>query len=209
MSYSQSYDAFPVIISFVVSMIFSLAIYAVVAFLMMKLFQKANVVAWKAWVPVVNSWKFLELGGYPGWYCLFAFAAIIPVIGMVGPFAALVFMVLAAYQIGLKLDKEAAWVVLYIFVAPVWIGILGLNATPWDDSRGKPALGTERPPTSGFGSAPPPPGGFGTTTPQQPYPSQQPQQPVPPQQQYPPQQPPQQPLPPQQQFPPQQPPTDY
>ena len=140
--------------------IIGLAFYVVTAIFMMKLFAKANVPAWKAWVPVVNSWKFLELGGYQGALCLLVFATIIPCVGSLGTLALLVFMCMAAYQIGLKLGKDGVWVVLYVLVSPVWLGIMGFNQATWNDSLGKPALGLERPPSwPAYGGGVPPTGG--------------------------------------------------
>ncbi|MCL2807794.1 MAG: DUF5684 domain-containing protein [Coriobacteriia bacterium] len=124
----------------VVSVIIGIGMYILVAFFLMKIFAKANVPAWKAWVPIVNCWKFLELGGYHGALCLLA------LIPFVGGILAVVFMCMAAYQIGLKLGKEAIWVVLYIFLSIVWMGIMAFSAAQWRDSLGRPALGAERPP---------------------------------------------------------------
>jgi len=134
----------------------SIVVYVVIAIFNMKLFAKANVPAWKAWVPIVNSWKFLELGGYPGALCLLNFAAIIPCIGFAGSIIATVFMCMAAYQISLKLGKDGSWVVLYIFLSVVWLGIMAFNNAVWNDSLAKPARGPERPPSW------PPYGGGGT-----------------------------------------------
>lgn len=125
----------------------ALAIYVVNAIFLMKLFAKANVPAWKAWVPFVNLWKFFELGGYPGALSLLYLATVIPFVGWAGTIIAAVFACLAAYQISLKNGKDGAWVVLYIFLGIVWTGILGLGRSTWNDSLGKPALGPERPPS--------------------------------------------------------------
>jgi hypothetical protein len=108
----------------------------------MKLFAKANVSAWKAWVPFVNTWKLLNLGGYSGAIILFN---LIPIVGNIIYF---VFACLAAYNIGLKLEKEGVWVVLYVFITIIWTGILGLDNSKWNDSLGRPARGSEVPPSS-------------------------------------------------------------
>ena len=124
-----------------------IASYVVCAVFYMKLFAKANVPAWKAWVPVVNLWKFLELGGYHGALSLLFVAAPIPFLGQVAATVGFVFSCMAAYQIGLKLGKESVWVVLYIFVAIVWLGIMAFDKSMWNDSLGNPAQGPERPPS--------------------------------------------------------------
>jgi hypothetical protein len=60
----------------VFSVIICLAVYVVTAIFMMKLFNKAKVAAWKAWVPFVNTWAFLQLGGQKGAWALGAILAI-------------------------------------------------------------------------------------------------------------------------------------
>jgi hypothetical protein len=123
-----------------VIIISGLVCYVLNAIFMMKLFAKANVPAWKAWVPFVNSWKFLELGGFAGGWI---FINLVPFAGSI---VYLVISCIAAYNIGLKLQKEGAWVVLYIFVSIVWVAICGLDQSTWDDNLGKPARGPEIPP---------------------------------------------------------------
>ena len=189
--------------SIVSSAIITIAVYILMAVFYMKLFAKANVPAWKAWVPVVNTWKFLELGGYPGaisilslvgtlvsyiylgiyfnllltnglyfilagdynslaasWASLYLPASIFSMVGSLATITCTVFMCMSAYQIGRKLGKEGVWVVLYIFLAIVWLGIMAFNKSAWNDSLGKPARGRERLPTwMPYGYSPPPMGG--------------------------------------------------
>ncbi|MDR1185465.1 MAG: DUF5684 domain-containing protein [Coriobacteriales bacterium] len=132
---------------------FGIIVYCISAFFMMKLFRKANVEAWKAWVPFVNNWTFLKLGGYPGWIILFAFAGFIPFIGWLGSIAVVVFCCMAAHQIGLKLHKDGVWVVLFIFVSIVWMGICGLDRSTWDDRLGRPSLIPGTPSSGGYAYA--------------------------------------------------------
>jgi hypothetical protein len=144
----------------------------------MKLFKKANVAAWKAWVPFVNIWTFLQLGGQKGAWTFGLIGAIaaylimfilIPVMAIVGNaapssssggivatmvivsgllylvgFAGIilttVFECIAAHNIGKKLGFDPAYVVLYIFVGIVWLGIAGLGKAKFDDKQGKPNL---------------------------------------------------------------------
>jgi hypothetical protein len=146
-SLDSSTTAAIILTTVLISLVIVIGFYVVCAIFYMKLFAKANVPAWKAWVPVVNGWKFLELGGYPGALALLAFAGIIPFIGWIGSIVALVFYCMAAYQIGLKLSKDGVWVVLYIFLSIVWLGIVALDRSTWNDSLGKPAHGPEVPPS--------------------------------------------------------------
>ena len=147
-------------IGLIFAIIFLIA-YIITAIFMMKLFAKANVPAWKAWVPFVNFWKFLELGGYHGATSLLFVAGLIPLVGLVTIPIGYVLTCLAAYQISLKLGKDGAWVVLYIFFSIIWLGILGLNSSMWNDSLGRPARGLEQPPSWPiYGSGVPPQGGY-------------------------------------------------
>lgn len=68
-------------------------IYVVEAIFMMQLFKKAKVARWKAWVPIVNVWTFLQIGGQKGWWVLagvagavigYVFFAIAGVTGVLG-----------------------------------------------------------------------------------------------------------------------------
>jgi hypothetical protein len=146
----------------VTALIFAVLVYCVGAFFMMRLFKKANVEAWKAWVPIVNGWTFLELGGFPGWIALLAILAVVPIISLFVGILLVVFQALAAYQIGLKLRKDAIFVVVYIIFAIVWFGICGLDRSVWDDSLGKPSRIPGTPTSGGYAPVPstqPPAGG--------------------------------------------------
>jgi len=101
------------------------AVYVVTSWFLSKIFVKAGEPAWKGWVPVYNSWTFLELGGQAGWWALVAF---VPFVGI----ASTVFLCIAAYNIGLRFAKSSAWVVLYIFVPYVWWGILAFDRSVWN-----------------------------------------------------------------------------
>lgn len=100
-------------------------IYVVTALFLSKIFAKAGEPAWKAWVPVYNSWVFLELGGQAGLWALVAF---VPFVGI----ASGVFICLAAYNIGLRFGKTGVWVVLYILVPYVWWGIFAFDRSVWN-----------------------------------------------------------------------------
>lgn len=113
-------------------LIISVALYAVHAFLLGKIFTKAGVPAWKAWVPVYNSWVTLELGGQQGFW---AVLALVPVVNIVS----VVFLYIAMYNIGLKLGKEGAFVLLAIFLPLVWYIWLAVDGSTW---KGKHAAKT-------------------------------------------------------------------
>ncbi len=102
--------------------------YVVTSFLLGRIFKKAGVEQWKAWVPIYNNWKFLEIGGQQGFW---AVLAVIPVINLISA----VFMIIAAYYIGLKLGKQGAFVVLYIFLPLVWLIWLAVDDSKWEQAQ--------------------------------------------------------------------------
>ncbi|MGO2933961.1 DUF5684 domain-containing protein [Microbacterium sp.] len=120
------------------SFIIAIAGYVLTSLFLMKIFEKAGVQGkWRAWIPVYNSMIFLKLGDLSPWLILYAVGATIllswiPVIGQIVGLAAFVLMVLAAYRVGQKLQKEGAWVVLYIFLAIVWLGINAFDKSRWN-----------------------------------------------------------------------------
>lgn len=101
-----------------------LIMYAIFAYLMGRIFKKAGVEPWKAWVPVYNSWVMLELGGQAGWWALLAF---VPLIGI----AAAVIQYIAMYRIGLRFGKEGWFVLLAVFLPIVWAAWLALDDSTW------------------------------------------------------------------------------
>jgi len=104
--------------------IFWLICYAIIAYPLSRLFKKAGGRQWAAWVPVYNLWKLLEMGGQEGFWAIIAY---IPVFGII----ALVFIYLAAYEIGKKLGKEGWFVLLAIFVPLVWLIWLAFDDSKW------------------------------------------------------------------------------
>ena len=114
--------------------------YVVFSFLLGRIFKKAGVESWKAWVPVYNSWIMLELGGQQGFWVILAF---IPLVNIVSA----VFMFIAMYNIGLKLGKPGAFVLLAIFLPAVWLIWLAVDDSKWPakttGAKAKPAAQTE------------------------------------------------------------------
>ena len=91
-----------------------------------RIFRKAGIAQGKAWVPYYNIWVFFELGGQAGWVSLLA---LIPGAGII----AVVFLYIAAYNIGAAFQKPGGgWVVLYIFLPLVWLGIVGFDRSTWN-----------------------------------------------------------------------------
>jgi hypothetical protein len=90
--------------------------YVINSILLMKIFKKFDIEGWKAWVPFVNNWTFLEIGGQHGWWQFV-------------PVANVIFMIIAVYNIGLKFNKSGAFVVLYIFIPIIWMIIMAIKST--------------------------------------------------------------------------------
>lgn len=109
-------------------LVFGIAMYIIFALLMGRIFKKAGVESWKAWVPVYNNWILLELGDQQGFW---AVLALIPVVNIV----AAVFIYIAMYNIGLKLGKEGAFVLLAIFLPVVWLIWLAVDSSTWKGKR--------------------------------------------------------------------------
>lgn len=105
--------------------------YVVFALLLGRIFAKAGVPQWKAWVPVYNNWIMMELGDQAGFWAVLAY---IPIINIV----AIVFMYMAMYKIGLKLGKEGAFVLLAIFLPLVWFIWLAVDKSTWKGSAATP-----------------------------------------------------------------------
>ncbi len=103
-----------------------IGIYVVVALSLMKIFKKAGVPGWAAWVPFYNNWKLLEIGGQQGFW---AVLAIIPIVNI----ASAVFMYIAMYHIGKKLGKGGEFVLWAIFIPLVWFIWLAVDKSKWHD----------------------------------------------------------------------------
>lgn len=106
------------------------AVYVLNAFFLSRLFKKAGVEEWKAWVPVYNNWTQLELGGQKGYWAVLAF---VPLVN----FVSVVFMILAMYHIGLKFGKSEAFVLLAVFFPLIWLVWLAMGSAQWEGSKPK------------------------------------------------------------------------
>jgi hypothetical protein len=113
------------ILFFIVFMLFAVVItYVISSLLLTRIFKKAGVETWKAWVPVYNNWVLLEMGEQKGYW---AVIALIPVVNII----AAVFMIIAMYNVGLKFGKEGAFVLLAIFLPIVWLIWLAVDDSKW------------------------------------------------------------------------------
>lgn len=109
----------------VTSLIMAIALYVYSAITLGKIFKKAGIASWIAWVPFYNAWKIFELGEFSGALSLLV------LIPFVGPFIYLVLAIIAYYRIGLSFGKSGAFVLLAVFLAPIWLGILAFGKAQW------------------------------------------------------------------------------
>jgi hypothetical protein len=116
-----------------IAIISSLITYAVVSFFLSRIFKKAGVPGWKAWVPVYSLWTTYELGGVAGWW---AILMLVPVANLV----AIVYLYIAMYTIGLKLGKSGSFVLWAIFLPLVWYIWLALDPSRWSPTVSTPPL---------------------------------------------------------------------
>jgi hypothetical protein len=120
---------------FAITFVFTIVatVYVITALLLSRIFKKAGIEGWKAWVPIYNNWILLELGGQKGFW---AVLTLIPFVNVVSA----VFMIIAMYHIGLKFGKEGAFVLLAIFVPLVWYIWLAVDDSKWKGPRPKNAV---------------------------------------------------------------------
>ena len=110
--------------------------YVLTSLFLGRIFKKASIASWTAWVPSYNAWKLLEMGGQPGFW---AILAIFPIINL----ASAVFIVLAMYNIGLKFGKSASFVLFAIFLPIIWLIWLAVDSSTWDNAVGIPSIAVE------------------------------------------------------------------
>lgn len=116
----------------------AIAGYVIGSWFLMRIFDKAGVQGkWRAWIPVYNTLIFVKLGDLNPWWLLVlwggsAVLGWVPVLGPLIGLAAFVYTLLAAWRVGLKLQKEAVWLILYFFLAIVWLGINAFDKSRWN-----------------------------------------------------------------------------
>jgi hypothetical protein len=117
---------------------FALIGYVLTSWFLMKIFEKAGVQGkWRAWVPIYNTLIFVKLGDLNPWWLLVLWGGTIvlgwvPVLGTIIGIAAFLYTMLAAWRVGLKLQKEAVWLILYFFLSIVWLGINAFDRSRWN-----------------------------------------------------------------------------
>ena len=104
----------------------SIIIFCLYSYLLSRVFAKAHVGRWRAWVPLYNFYCFLELGRQPGWLI---FVSVIP---MVGPVVLTIFLCIAAGNIGYGLGKGRGWILFFFFFQLGWLAILAFDKSSWN-----------------------------------------------------------------------------
>lgn len=118
---------------FFIGLIFTVGVYIFFAICLMKIFKKAGVKPWIAWVPFYNNWKLLEIGGQQGFW---AVLAIIPIVSI----ASAIFVYISMFNIGKKLGKGGEFILWGIFLPYVWFPWLAFDKSIWNDKNGAPRL---------------------------------------------------------------------
>lgn len=154
--------------------LFGVIAYVITSFFMMKIFEKAGVQGkWRAWVPVYNAMVFVKLGDITPWAVLILMAAsLVPILQYLTGLGLAAVMLIAAWRIGLKLQKDSVWVILYFFLSVVWLGINAFDKSTWNSQiapapwaaqkwladstvwSGIPSQATNAAPQAGYGAAP-------------------------------------------------------
>lgn len=138
-------------------LIFAVA-YVVTSILLSAMFKKAGIDGWKAWVPILNNYTLLEMGGQKGWYVFLAF------VPFVGSIIVLVFMIMAFIEINKRFRQSTGMLVLAILLSPVYYGIVGYSQTiQWYGPQG--GVGPAQPQFAGAYAAPAPVAAYGAPAP--------------------------------------------
>lgn len=124
----------------VVLLVIAVAGYVVSSLFFMKLFEKAGVEGkWRAWVPVYNTLIFAKLGDVSPWVLLGAYAVgavlgNIPFLGFVFSLVPVAVLLMAAWRVGLKSNKEWPYLLLWILGIGyyIWLGIVAYSKDRWN-----------------------------------------------------------------------------
>jgi hypothetical protein len=128
--------AFIIVVLFITVVMFAIS-YAICSFLLGRIFKKAGIPQWIAWVPVYNVWKILELGGQQGFWALLG---LLPFVGIIS----LIYVYIAMYYIGRRFGKEDWFVVLAIIVPVLWLGWLAFDDSKWHKQKKSTSLSTAK-----------------------------------------------------------------
>lgn len=138
-----------------------IALYLWCAVALAAVFAKSGEPRWKAWVPFVNVYALLVLGGIPGWWVLLV---LVPGLGAL---IVAILVIVAAHRINLSFGYGGGMTVLAAVLLPVWATVLGFGSARWIGREGRRRRGSppdgavaavgETAVRSSSVSAPPPP----------------------------------------------------
>ena len=100
------------------SLITSLVAYVLSAIALMKIFEKAGVTAWYAWIPILNSYWLMKIATGNGWLFLLA---LIPCVGT------LIVLILLAVKLAPAFGKGGGMIALLILLPIIAYFILGFG----------------------------------------------------------------------------------
>lgn len=120
---SPAHHAFNIFL-YVLGIAIVICLYPLLSYLLGRIFKKAGVAAWKAWVPLYSTWIMLELGDQKGWW---AVVMLIPLIGLIG----VVPLIVAYYNVSRAFGKGSFFFLLAIFIPPLWTAWLALDHSVW------------------------------------------------------------------------------
>lgn len=106
--------------------------YLVAGYFIGRVLRKTGDPLWYGFVPVLNTWRLYELGGYGGWWRILGFVPLVNI-------AASVILYIAQARIGSGFGKDGAFVLLAIFLPIVWFIWIGCDSSRWDPARAVPA----------------------------------------------------------------------
>ena len=102
--------------------------YVIYSFLLGRVFKKAGVPQWAAWVPIYNIWQLLIIGNQKGFWALLS---LVPFLNIVST----VFLYIAMYHVSKKLGKDDWFVILAIFLPIIWLLWLAFDNSKWPTTK--------------------------------------------------------------------------
>ncbi len=111
-----------VILASIIFAVFGIIVYLFMAFVLSKIFHKANRKKSLAYIPVYNYWVLFEIADLPGWLALLLILGAIPVIGLV---IAFVLQIILAIKLAEKFNKSMVFTIFGLIIFTI-IGYLML-----------------------------------------------------------------------------------
>ena len=110
---------------FIVSLVSGIIVYLIISYILSRVFRKAGIKRWHAYIPILNNWQMLEMGGQSGAIALLTF---IPFIDTLVFF---VYYVIASIEIAKRFGKSKIFGV----VGLVIFSIIGYTILAFDKSK--------------------------------------------------------------------------